>query len=280
MSDKLEAIANGSSSAQSSAKSSTARDDIVKVLTERIEVLERTASQKADEQNESSALKTIVETVAPKAAEQPPEKDDEYMQRLLDEVRDEGDLMETADEVSDEDEPSEKRARPSTLTKRFDKKVLFWQINSIKAKIKIMEMTLKNFPYRKLGETGKGVEPWHVCPFCGMCGHHTPDSCSVIATSEQRNEVVTHSERCRYCLERMCQQPCVLRTRRCTYCARIRGTVFEDAVPKDEGHNLALCPVPESKRRMKRRMERQKKLLIEKEHQLLLVKAECRKSDK
>ncbi|VDP13309.1 unnamed protein product, partial [Heligmosomoides polygyrus] len=153
------ALRHSTKDVESSAKSSTARADIVKVLTERIEVLERTASQKADEQNESLALKTIVETVAPKAAEQLLEKDDEYMQRLLDEVRDEGDLKETADEVSDEDEPSEKRARPSTLTKLFDKKVLVWQINSIKAKIKIMEMTLKNFPYRKLGETGKGVEP-------------------------------------------------------------------------------------------------------------------------
>ncbi|VDP38318.1 unnamed protein product [Heligmosomoides polygyrus] len=86
MSDKLEAIANGSSSTQNSTKSSTPRDDIVKVLTERTEVLERPVAQKTDEQNESSALKTIVERVAPKVAEQPPEKDDENMQRLLDKV--------------------------------------------------------------------------------------------------------------------------------------------------------------------------------------------------
>ncbi|VDP10327.1 unnamed protein product [Heligmosomoides polygyrus] len=50
MSDKLETIANGSSYAQSSAKSLTARDDIAKVLTERIET---------------------IKTVAPNAAEQP-----------------------------------------------------------------------------------------------------------------------------------------------------------------------------------------------------------------
>ncbi|EYC07869.1 hypothetical protein Y032_0068g177 [Ancylostoma ceylanicum] len=146
--------------------------------------------------------------------------DPDYFEQMIDEVRtcsedesmdedhdlvlenissDEGDACDNNEEISDET----------------------WRRNRLREDLLQMEHVLRNFSFRKIGESLRGIESWVKCAFCRRVGQHYSDSCPKVTDGYERYNIVRHGELCKHCLDQCPPDKCKFKPRRCRYCERI-----------------------------------------------------------
>ncbi|EYC34095.1 hypothetical protein Y032_0001g239 [Ancylostoma ceylanicum] len=64
-----------------------------------------------------------------------------------------------------------------------------------------MERCFQVFPFRKLGDSSRGLQGDIVCAFCEAEGQHYSDSCAQVVNGDQRLEIINIRGWCKYCLE-------------------------------------------------------------------------------
>ncbi|EYC36874.1 hypothetical protein Y032_0848g2670 [Ancylostoma ceylanicum] len=174
-------------------------------------------------------------------------EDQEYWARMVQEVSG-PELPALVSEPSsdDESEPEVKtrkvRVQPEESDRVEELAALLWQ----------MERDFESFPFRKREEFSPGIEPDIKCAFCGIYGEHFSDSCPRIQNGDTRFDIIRGRLLCVYCLEdcpKDCpsSSTCNYKRRQCWYCNRVKGTMFEDLIPRDNGHHRSLCNVPDKK---------------------------------
>ncbi|EYB82584.1 hypothetical protein Y032_0356g3356 [Ancylostoma ceylanicum] len=182
--------------------------------------------------------------------------DQDYFNRMVSEVN--------ADSDEDMDEDNRKPglvAISSDEDEAWEEEDVFSKIRRVNEEIKEMEQVLKEFPYRTISESSRGVENWVTCAFCKEVGRHYSDSCPQVTDGDERYNLAIFNGLCKFCLNKCPQGGCKFRPRTCWYCERIRGTIAEDLIPDDRGHHRALCNVPNARGELRRRIEEAKRQL-------------------
>ncbi|KAL6727985.1 hypothetical protein Aduo_009803 [Ancylostoma duodenale] len=106
-----------------------------------------------------------------------------------------------------------------------------WRRRRLREDLLQMEHVLRNFPFRKIGESSRGVESSVQCAFCRRVEQHYSDSCPKVTDGDERYNIVRHGGLCKHC------------------------TIVEDLMPDDGGHHRALCNVPDARNTLRRRIE-------------------------
>ncbi|EYC11735.1 hypothetical protein Y032_0049g1740 [Ancylostoma ceylanicum] len=212
-----------------------------------------------DQKTAEEFVQEVHEQIQEQVQEQEPQVDDcDYFERMVEELQDDEVDMAADEDVDsrrqspvppyDDQDPSAVKAElPST-----------WNAGSTSMeliqRIALLEEAREQLPFRTFGESSRGVDEWVTCVFCNLTGVHYLDSCPNVRDLNERFEIVMKSDLCKCCLERCPYEVCKYRYRDCWYCARVRGTIIEDLIPRDGGHHHALCNIPDAKPIIRRRI--------------------------
>ncbi|VDP09988.1 unnamed protein product [Heligmosomoides polygyrus] len=96
--------------------------------------------------------------------------------------------------------------------------------------------------------------------FCDAMGRHFSDSCPEATEGGHRRWIVNCKQLCNRCLGMCLPNRCKFKPRKCWYCEKIRGTIVEDLIPADN-HHRALCTVPDLRSVVRGRLTRKQEEL-------------------
>ncbi|RCN36505.1 hypothetical protein ANCCAN_17616, partial [Ancylostoma caninum] len=130
-----------------------------------------------------------------------------------------------------------------------------WRRRRLREDLLQVEHVLRNFPFRKIGESSRGVESSVECAFCRRVGQHYSDSCPEVTNGDERYNIVRHGGLCKHCLDHCPPDKCKFKPRGCWYCERNQSTIVGDLMPDDGGQHRALCNVPNARNTLRRRIE-------------------------
>ncbi|KAL6726914.1 hypothetical protein Aduo_008842 [Ancylostoma duodenale] len=184
--------------------------------------------------------------------------DAEYWERMVDEIKEDRRADSSADPFQKPKlipifpATSEEGVEPLPKSPRMDRHpVSRWGAMStemLERELAEMERYFQVFPFRKLGDSSRGVQGDIICAFCEAEGQHYSDSCAQVINGDQRLEIINIKGWCKYCLEDCpVNRQCKFAKKQCWYCRQLEGTVFEELIPRDGGHHRALCNVPDAK---------------------------------
>ncbi|VDO43858.1 unnamed protein product [Haemonchus placei] len=166
--------------------------------------------------------------------------DENHFKRMVNEVTDEN---VTGGNWSKDDEPASKSRRVE-----YYEPLINSRIRIVQAKLRRMEEKVKCYPYRDRRDESLGIPLDRNCVFCDAIGIHFSDACPQFRDGRTRYEIIIQKKWCIHCLEGPERHRYGYRFRKCWYCQRIKGTVFEDLCPNDNGyHHRAVCDVPDMK---------------------------------
>ncbi|EYC02070.1 hypothetical protein Y032_0102g3465 [Ancylostoma ceylanicum] len=203
--------------------------------------------------------------------------DEEYMAKLVDEVRDvEEDIginkeCNNLESINSDDDSKRSIVLPAKRDSEdvFDeyddpdyvKKRRYYEpdvashIKELEQDLDDLYYGLKFLPQRKIGETSAGVESHVRCSFCGQYGVHYSDSCPELVNGDERFSFIVRERLCQYCLEDCNpRRRCKSRNKRCWCCGIVERTVLNFLIPNDDGHHRALCSIPDSKNKIAERI--------------------------
>ncbi|VDP36532.1 unnamed protein product [Heligmosomoides polygyrus] len=226
---------SGPSVDQLKEKLKTHEVDMVQLI-EKIDAMEHTAPNQSSKQmtiiTEEDGSRTLHEDNV--VTDQLPisNMDDcEYLLRVLQEIQ--------------EEQPMEKIARiePRDMVPSAKER----EEEIVRSMLNRMLIDIKNFPYRSIGESSRGVEPWVICAFCDATEEHYSDSCPHVPDRITWKRIVFIKNICKYCLD-YCNPPteCKQKGRPCCYCIKIKGTILAILLPRDcDTPHRTICEIPE-----------------------------------
>ncbi|EYB91373.1 hypothetical protein Y032_0206g1958 [Ancylostoma ceylanicum] len=203
--------------------------------------------------------------------------DEEYMAKLVDEVRDVEEDIDINKECNnfesinseddskrsiglpvkrDSEDPFDEYDDPDYVKKRrYYEPDVASHIKELEQDLDDLYYGLKFLPQRKIGETSAGVESHVRCSFCGQYGVHYSDSCPELVNGDERFSFIVRERLCQYCLEDCNpRRRCKSRNKRCWYSGIVERTVLNFLIPNDDGHHRALCSIPDSKNKIAERI--------------------------
>ncbi|WKY04272.1 hypothetical protein Q1695_005341 [Nippostrongylus brasiliensis] len=250
------------------------------------QAIEKCNQDEREARQEVERLKTEVDSLKAEMArirQQPDQgceievgvSDEEHFIRMVEEVREAEPLELPADadddqeeemdlrseDGSDDDAPEPEPAQPAQIEPQIEQDEdaeyarreteLRQRVDNLQNRITRMIADYYRFPFRKSEWESPGIHPDLRCLFCGEVGRHYSESCPRVTDGDERYFIIRNMGACDYCME-FCRGTCRYRFRRCFYCERVRGTMFEELMPEDNGHHSALCSIPGKKKRAKR----------------------------
>ncbi|PIO59861.1 hypothetical protein TELCIR_18663 [Teladorsagia circumcincta] len=206
--------------------------------------------------------------------------DEEYMERLIEENRDDQDAPpEDAErrEKQHQEQEQERRAaerrerqqqeqeqeRQDRARHEEERRRYIAELEDELAELRDSYSLLSR---RKFGYSDN-VKEWTKCSFCGAIAQHYSDSCPEITTGQERYNFIEENGMCRICLGRGHKAAeCRTEEKDCWYCNTVRGRALYFLVEEQE-HHRALCVIPDSKDRIRARIRRVEEELYRVRHQ-------------